>query len=107
MRKTSNSGKNTEPFERLKDRFLKPLAMYVPVVDRVHGQHHPEFHEVRRLWEDMAARISAAGQETPQLGDVFARLREVTGGYLVPEDVCESYEAVYRMLRDLDQAYPA
>ena len=36
----------------------------------------------------------------PQLNAEFAQLREITKNYLVPDDVCESYEAVYRMLAD-------
>jgi regulator of cell morphogenesis and NO signaling len=37
----------------------------------------------------------------------FARLREITDDYTVPGDVCETYEAVYGMLADLDKAYHA
>ena len=44
-------------------------------------------------------------QETPDLSQEFARLREITGGYTVPGDVCETYEAVYNMLAELDRAY--
>jgi len=34
-------------------------------------------------------------------------LRETTNNYTVPDDVCESYEAVYNMLSELDKAYHA
>ena len=35
------------------------------------------------------------------------KLREITDNYTVPGDVCESYEAVYNMLAELDKAYEA
>ena len=50
-------------------------------------------------------KIKDAGSEVPDLNEEFAQLREITNNYTVPEDVCESYEAVYKMLAELDQAY--
>lgn len=41
----------------------------------------------------------------PDLVDEFVKLREITDNYTVPGDVCESYEAVYNMLAELDRAY--
>ncbi|WP_242864822.1 iron-sulfur cluster repair di-iron protein, ric [Youngiibacter fragilis] len=81
---------------------LKKLDLYVPVVERVHGGHHPEFHEVRRLYDEVARKIR---EGRPELNEEFARLREVTGNYTVPGDVCESYEVVYSMLAEIDKAY--
>ncbi len=92
-------------FSQAKKKHLKTLEQYVPVVDRVHGGSHPEFHEVRALAEAIVRKIRASGKEKPQLDEEFERLREVTGNYQVPADVCESYEAVYGMLSDLDKAY--
>ena len=34
----------------------------------------------------------------------FKQLREITDNYTVPSDVCETYEAVYNMLSELDEA---
>lgn len=39
------------------------------------------------------------------LDNEFKQLREITDNYTVPGDVCESYEAVYNMLSELDDAY--
>ncbi len=94
-------------FQQASKAHMKTLKLYVPVVDRVHGPHHPEFHEVKQLFETMAEKISAAGRGKPALDAEFERLRQVTGNYEVPGDVCESYEAVYRMLSELDAAYHA
>ncbi len=41
------------------------------------------------------------------MSEEFSRLREITGNYTVPGDVCESYEAVYKMLAEIDAAYNA
>jgi len=41
----------------------------------------------------------------PGLHEEFAHLRTITEGYRIPQDVCESYEAVYSMLSKLDEAY--
>ncbi len=91
-------------FEAAVQKNAKVLELYVPIVDRVHGEHHPEFHEVRALYETMKEQLKA-DPESAQLEDVFSRLRDVTDNYTVPGDTCESYEAVYNMLADLDQAW--
>ncbi|MFY9139787.1 MAG: hypothetical protein WAO30_03345 [Thermacetogeniaceae bacterium] len=94
-------------FNEVRDRHFKTLEQYVPIVARVHGDKHPEFHEVHKLFEAINKKIKEAGSERPELNEEFAKLREVTNNYTVPADVCESYEAVYKMLAELDQAYQA
>ena len=86
---------------------LKKLKLFVPVVARVHGGNHPEFHDVRKLYDEVNAKIKEAGSEKPNLDNEFKQLREITDNYTVPGDVCESYEAVYEMLAELDKAYQA
>ncbi|HCR39296.1 MAG TPA: iron-sulfur cluster repair di-iron protein, ric, partial [Lachnospiraceae bacterium] len=85
----------------------KKLKLFVPVVDRVHGANHPEFHDVRRLFDEINRKVKEAGAEKPDLDNEFKQLREITGNYTVPGDVCESYEAVYHMLAEVDEAYRA
>ena len=92
-------------FNEVKERYLEQLEMFVPIVQRVHGPHHPEFHEVKDLFDALNAKIKAAGGERPDLDEEFAQLRAVTDNYRVPDDVCETYEAVYKMLEELDKAY--
>lgn len=92
-------------FNALKEMHLDKLELYVPVVERVHGPSHPEFYEVRKIYDRLINKIRNAGAEQAELAKEFEELRKVTNNYVVPEDVCESYEAVYNMLKDLDEAY--
>lgn len=94
-------------FQEVTERHLKTLEQYVPVVDRVHGGNHPEFHEVRAVFQTIHKKIKAAGSGKPVLDEEFARLREITNNYTTPGDVCETYAAVYHMLSEFDQAYHA
>ncbi len=94
-----------EKFNKTKERNLERLEQYVPIVERVHGGSHPEFHDVRRLFDKINIKIKKAGSEKPELDKEFKELRKVTDNYTVPDDVCESYEAVYKMLAELDEAY--
>lgn len=92
-------------YNKANERNLKTLEQYVPIVDRVHGSSHPEFHDVRRLFEKINLKVNKTGADTPELDTEFKQLREITDNYSVPDDVCESYEAVYNMLAELDEAY--
>jgi regulator of cell morphogenesis and NO signaling len=96
-----------ERFQEVQGNLFPMLEKYVPVVDRVHGHHHPEFHEVRALFESMSQKVKAAGENHPDLQGELFRMREVTRNYTVPGDVCESYEAVFQMLEKIDEAYEA
>lgn len=83
--------------------YFERLDMYVPVVSRVHGPHHPEFHDVRKVYEQLAAKVQ--NDEVENLDDEFKQLRLISNNYLVPNDVCETYEAVYKMLEEIDTYY--
>ena len=84
---------------------LERLNQYVPVVDKVHGGHHPEFHTVRKLYEEIYDKIEHSDASTLDLKNEFESLREVTENYKVPSDTCETFEAVYVMLSELDRDY--
>lgn len=92
-------------FKEETKKYLQTLEQYLPVVARVHGGNHPEFHEVHKLFDEIAKKTKEASSEKPELNEEFAKLREITGNYTVPGDVCESYEAVYKMLEKVDEAY--
>lgn len=92
-------------FNEALEQNLGRLEQYVPVVARVHGGSHPEFHDVKRIFDEVSVKVKKAGSEKPNLDNEFKELREITDNYTVPGDVCESYEAVYNMLEELDKAY--
>lgn len=92
-------------FNEVLDENIKKLDLYVPVVARVHGKEHPEFHEVKRIFDQMREKIEVEEREKLELKDEFEELRKITDDYTVPGDVCESYEAVYEMLSQLDESY--
>ncbi|HHU43080.1 MAG: iron-sulfur cluster repair di-iron protein, ric [Bacillota bacterium] len=89
--------------DKINQKTLKLLAQYIPIVARVHGGSHPEFHEVHRIYDQIKEKIK--NNKKPDLTKEFSDLREITDNYKVPSDVCESYEAVYHMLAELDIAY--
>jgi regulator of cell morphogenesis and NO signaling len=94
-------------YSEAKKKNFQTLKQYVPIVERVHGDNHPEFHVVRELFDAIMYKTKEAGSKKPELDEEFAKLREITNNYTVPGDVCESYEAVYNMLDELDNAYHA
>ncbi len=94
-------------FTEAKEKHFDRLNQFTPIVNRVHGDNHPEFHEVKELWNSIHEKTETAGSKKPELDAEFQRLREITANYTVPGDVCESYEAVYNMLEEVDTAYQA
>ncbi len=93
----------TKQFNELINKHMKTLDLYVPIVARVHGGSHPEFHDVHKLFNSMKEAL----EKKSNLNSIFESLRKVTNDYAVPSDTCESYEAVYNMLEELDKAYMA
>lgn len=94
-------------FTETKEKHFDRLNQFTPIVNQVHGGNHPEFYEVKELWDSIYEKSETAGSEKPELDTEFQRLRKVTANYTVPGDVCESYEAVYNMLEEVDTAYQA
>ncbi|NLN86529.1 MAG: iron-sulfur cluster repair di-iron protein, ric [Syntrophomonadaceae bacterium] len=92
-------------FNETKENQFPKLEQFVPIVARVHGEHHPEFHDVHEVFDAINEKIKEAGTEKPELNEEFAKLRAITDNYKVPGDVCEAYEAVYNMLSEVDKAY--
>lgn len=94
-------------FNEVVEKNFEKLELFVPVVARVHGEHHPEFHDFKKVYDEMVEKIKASESEKPELNQEFKQLREISDNYTVPGDVCESYEAVFNMVSELDQAYSA
>lgn len=94
-------------FNEVIKKYSERLELYVPVVARVHGGAHPEFYEVEKVYNRMNEKIKDAEADKALLDEEFKELRSITDDYTTPDDTCESYEAVYNMLSELDQAYNA
>ncbi|OJF91852.1 iron-sulfur cluster repair di-iron protein, ric [Alkalibacterium sp. 20] len=86
----------------LNDYFPK-LEMYTLPLTRAHGENHPEVFDVRELFQTMNTKVKDS--DKPDLDKEFKRLRKVTNNYELPTDACETYEAVYTMLSEADEAY--
>ena len=76
---------------------LTEAAKFAPLIERVHGEHHPELTRVRELTEQLQ---DADSPETA--AELFAELRSVTSNYKVPSDGCEAYQATYHALERAD-----
>ncbi len=85
----------------MKKSLFNKLELFIPVVIRVHGKNHPEMKEVGQLFDNIKQKAAKGGSN--ELGDEFKQLREITNHYTVPNNVCESYEAVYHMLAESDE----
>lgn len=92
-------------FNEIKAEHIERLEQFVPIVERVHGAENPEFFEVRKLFDVLNEKIKLAGAEKPAISEELTQLRVTTNDYEIPAGVCESYEAVYNMLEEIDQAY--
>lgn len=98
---------DNQTFNKVKTKHFQTLEQYVPIVARVHGKSHPEFYDVQKVFDVITEKTKKARSRMPELNEEFAALRKITSNYKVPEDTCESFEAVYAMLAELDQAYYA
>ena len=71
---------------------IKELDKILPVVVRVHGEHHPELSHVAELYAQLKQ-----GQ------DVKAELNAVTSHFTAPEDACPTFRKTYADLRALTE----
>lgn len=94
-------------FKEIANKNFEQLDLFTAAITRAHGKNHPEAFEVRELFTKIKEKTQAVGGGEPELDTEFTRLREVTSYYTIPDDVCETYAAVYKMLLETDQAYQA
>lgn len=79
------------------------LDLYTKAISKVHGDSHPEVHEVKALYETMKEKVSNG----ESVDSEFESLRNVTSNYALPSDACETYQATYEMLKEADGIYSA
>lgn len=85
---------------------LEPtLTSFIPIINRVHGSRHPEFHDVSIVYEKIKSKLEDSKQATIDFDYEFAQLKSLTNDYRIPNDVCETYTAVYKMLALLNKTY--
>jgi iron-sulfur cluster repair protein YtfE (RIC family) len=82
------------------EKYFEELDMVMPIVERVHGPHHKEIYEVSKVYKDIKNKLC---KNDDSLEEDFLKLREITDGYKVPDDVCETYAKVYKMLENLEK----
>ena len=75
---------------------LKDLDKIVPVVVRVHSDHHPELKEVGQLYPQLRQALDEGNDA--KKAEVMAALSEVTKAFEVPSDACPTYTKVYQYL---------
>lgn len=80
--------------KNMNETIVKELDKILPVVVRVHGEHHPELHQVAKLYADLKETKSR---------EILEKLRQVTDHYTAPEDACPTYQKTYQDLSILDQ----
>lgn len=88
-------------FKEKMEKHFKILEQYVPIVARVHGEHHPEFFEVKSVFDAICVKVN----DDTDLTEEFKTLRAITDNYKVPGDVCETYATVYQLLSEMDDEY--
>lgn len=84
---------------RARELFVR-LDRFVPIVERLHGDIHPVMYDIHDLYKEIVS-----DKENAENKEVFRKIRQITDGYKIPDDVCESYEAVYNMLEELEKYY--
>ena len=76
----------------MNQEIVKELDKILPVVVRVHGEHHPELHQVAVLYAQLKDAPSAA---------VIGQLKEITGNFTAPADACPTFRKTYAGLEAL------
>lgn len=81
----------------MSDKAIAKALELAPIIERVHGEHHPELTRVREIIE----QVAAPGPDT-DIQALFRELRTVTQDYAIPGDVCETFEATYTALEQAE-----
>lgn len=76
----------------MNQEIIRELDKILPVVVRVHGEHHPELRQVAELY----ARL----KQDPDARTV-QELRTVTNHFTAPADACPTFQKTYADLAAL------
>lgn len=92
----------TRNFNQFTEEEFEKLDLYTKAIVRAHGDHHPEFAEIRRSFENILEKHT---NENPNLTSEFKDLREATNNYNTPADTCETTVATFDLLKEADELY--
>ncbi len=108
---------------------LPTISRFMEAVMRAHGANHPELFEIGKVFgilsTDLGQHIikeetvvfkalenkdntiqdltDTIIHEHEDAGQLLLKLRELTNGYTVPSDACESYVQLYKLLEELEE----
>ncbi|AKP67442.1 hypothetical protein [Companilactobacillus ginsenosidimutans] len=80
------------------DQHEEKLDFFTNAITIAHGQNHPEVFDVRKEYLNLKDAVAA----NADLNKNFDQLRETTKNYAIPNDVCQTFEATYHMLKNAD-----
>lgn len=83
----------------------KRILEIFKIVKKVHGDNHPEFHQIYDLYLKLYQAFKA--QDETNVTNIFNELKIVSNHYVIPNDVCETYAMVINYLKDLEKRYYA
>ena len=83
------------------DQSIAQAVEMAPLIEREHGENHPELTRVREL------AVELPGADQPRRAELFAELRAVTQNYALPDDACEAYTTTYHALERADREHGA
>lgn len=87
-----------ESIEFLKNH-RNQLDTFTKAVAKVHGNHHPEVIEVRKVYRQIDHKLNVGDND---FDAEFESLRKVTSNYEIPDDACEAFSTVYQVLHQAD-----
>lgn len=92
-------------YRQFSEAEFEKIEMYSKAIAKVHGKHHPELNQVHNLFVSIKNKTETSVGEIPNLENEFDLLHQVTNGYQVPADGCETYQITYNLLQQAEKAY--
>ncbi|MBU5593986.1 hypothetical protein KQI76_02310 [Amphibacillus sp. MSJ-3] len=79
------------------------LNLYTKAIIRAHGEHHPEFQELRSTFQNISEKYKQ--DKEADLRPEFEKIRELTNNYQAPDDTCGTVVATFDLLKEAEQLY--
>ncbi|MCF0111916.1 MAG: hypothetical protein HUJ58_08435 [Erysipelotrichaceae bacterium] len=78
---------------------ITELNRILPVVTRVHSDHHPELREVLTQYEKLTEAVNA--NDNNAVKERIEKIAEITNQFTIPEDACPTYTKAYQALHNI------